>query len=231
MKFKDPSSQEELEVFDTDELRGDLQVFFESKCAHADTRLCKVEIRGGGTQLREQCQTCGSLVGSAKKQDEATARLGPKNDALEKVYRHAREKGRIDILLRHWHLQNERESEWWKAYRIYLNSPEWRHKAQLVKDRSGGRCEGCGAKSATQVHHRSYANRFDEFLFELVAVCDLCHDKLHRDSEHELPCSGCRFSGEQFGVEWCCQFEIPAKAALSLGGRCGPGAKALDPLR
>lgn len=39
-------------------------------------------------------------------------------------------------------------------------------------------CEGCGKARATQVHHKTYRNLGDEFLFELVALCDACHKRL-----------------------------------------------------
>jgi hypothetical protein len=47
------------------------------------------------------------------------------------------------------------------VYARYLASDEWRNSR------------------ATQVHHRTYQNIFNEFLFELVAVCAQCHHGIH----------------------------------------------------
>ena len=68
---------------------------------------------------------------------------------------------------------------WWAEYDAYLASPEWAARRDLVLDRAGGICEGCRCARATQAHHRNYDHVGDEFLFELVAVCDACHRRLH----------------------------------------------------
>jgi 5-methylcytosine-specific restriction endonuclease McrA len=41
-------------------------------------------------------------------------------------------------------------------------------------------CEGCGDEKAQEVHHKTYKNVGDEFLFELVALCNTCHDRYHK---------------------------------------------------
>lgn len=82
------------------------------------------------------------------------------------------------------YLENRREEEreqYTKQYRAYLQSPEWREKRNRVMRRAGGRCEGCGERSATEVHHKTYDRVFDEMLFDLVAVCSPCHRKFHKD--------------------------------------------------
>jgi hypothetical protein len=71
--------------------------------------------------------------------------------------------------------------EWWERYDRYLSSPEWRQKAALVKRRAGGTCEGCGTNQATQVHHVTYKHVCNEFLWELRAVCNECHERIHED--------------------------------------------------
>lgn len=68
---------------------------------------------------------------------------------------------------------------WWAWYDQYLLSPEWRDLRERVFDRSDGRCEGCRNLNATQVHHLTYERVGAELLFDLVAVCDECHEKAH----------------------------------------------------
>lgn len=67
------------------------------------------------------------------------------------------------------------ERNWWKWYNSYLQSPEWQQKRRAVLDRAKGRCEACGIRSATQVHHTTYAHVGNEPLFELRAICKECH--------------------------------------------------------
>lgn len=50
--------------------------------------------------------------------------------------------------------------------------------------RARGVCEGCRSARATQVHHLTYQHAGHvvpggELLWELVAVCDDCHDRAH----------------------------------------------------
>jgi 5-methylcytosine-specific restriction endonuclease McrA len=59
---------------------------------------------------------------------------------------------------------------------------EWRAKSQAVLRRENYVCQGCGGR-ATQAHHLTYEHAFNEFLFELVAVCEECHAQLHADRD------------------------------------------------
>ena len=72
--------------------------------------------------------------------------------------------------------------EW---YGDYLKSDGWFEKRMLVFERCGGRCEGCGIKRSTQVHHKTYANVGKEFLFELVGLCIDCHERIHKETGNE----------------------------------------------
>jgi hypothetical protein len=91
------------------------------------------------------------------------------------------------------------------------------------------------------VHHLTYAHVFNEFLFELMAVCDECHDRLHREDvpeadlvnewqEAEL-CSGCRFAGEHEHRPYCHKFGAYIIEAVSPEGDCGPNRSGEEELR
>jgi replicative DNA helicase len=67
-----------------------------------------------------------------------------------------------------------------KRYHEYLLSPEWMALRRKVLDRCGGLCEGCREERVTQVHHLTYAHVRNELLFELVGLCDACHERAHR---------------------------------------------------
>lgn len=66
-------------------------------------------------------------------------------------------------------------------YSAYISSPGWKIKRQMVLKRAGGRCEGCAVEPAQEVHHLHYHRFGNEMLFDLVAVCKNCHDKIHPD--------------------------------------------------
>jgi hypothetical protein len=79
--------------------------------------------------------------------------------------------------------RGEQNREWWARYDAYLRSPAWRQKADLVKKRAGGMCEGCGTRIATQVHHVTYEHVCNEFLWELRAICNECHERIHGEQK------------------------------------------------
>lgn len=64
-------------------------------------------------------------------------------------------------------------------YQKYLKSEQWQEKRKAVLQRDNYRCTGCGIVRATEVHHLTYAHKYDEFLFELTSLCSECHRKFH----------------------------------------------------
>lgn len=74
---------------------------------------------------------------------------------------------------------NERaRSEWMSNYNAYLQTPKWRAKREAVMRRDEHLCQACLSARATDVHHLTYSHLFDEPLFDLIAVCRPCHDRI-----------------------------------------------------
>lgn len=69
----------------------------------------------------------------------------------------------------------------YSSYSEYLRLPEFRAVVHRVKVRSGGVCEWCGKRRATEPHHVAYC-RWGEVDTELnlLFVCNECHCDLHR---------------------------------------------------
>lgn len=101
-------------------------------------------------------------------------------------------KERADQYRREWQEQErqmeEQQRAWWRLYDAYLLSPVWRTKRARVLERANGYCEGCGERWATQVHHLRYPQGCTpgsaewiarEKLFDLRAICQLCHVDVH----------------------------------------------------
>lgn len=78
-------------------------------------------------------------------------------------------------------LLEKRKDEFHKEYSEYLKSPKWRALRDLVLERDKGVCQACLINKATQVHHLTYDNVYNEFAFQLVSVCEDCHNKIHND--------------------------------------------------
>ena len=64
-------------------------------------------------------------------------------------------------------------------YQAVMQSAGWRHRRSQAIRRAGRRCQECGAAGPLDVHHLSYAHLGDERPWELVAVCERCHARLH----------------------------------------------------
>lgn len=86
--------------------------------------------------------------------------------------------------------RQERRRQWWGAYERYLQLPTWFEKRRRVMARAGKLCEGCRNAPAVQVHHLRYPQNMipgskewirAEKLFDLVALCNACHEDRHHD--------------------------------------------------
>lgn len=152
-----------------------------SLCPGARTELRKRTIRGGSVQFVWQCLGCGEPVGSpvakAKVQEQCGTLDVPAFDAelapaMRQVARAATEQD-----------DRARKEAWFAWYTAYLASGAWAEKRAKVMNRASGLCEGCGTAAATAVHHLTYDNVGAEFLFELVAICEPCHQRYHAAQE------------------------------------------------
>ncbi len=79
------------------------------------------------------------------------------------------------------HIRQNAERQ--SAYNDYLKSEKWQNLRRKALARADSRCEGCGDKPATDVHHLTYERFGNEMLFDLVAVCKDCHKKIHQQSK------------------------------------------------
>ena len=140
------------------------------------------EASNSNKMYTRQCLDCGKIVrpenGMWIKQSEISniENIKPIDDDLAKNISTTDAELRDSLRLR---LREAEKSLKLEEYYEYLKSPEWKEKRQLVMDRAGYICEGCLQSRANNVHHKTYANIYNEFLFELVALCRQCHESIH----------------------------------------------------
>ena len=146
-------------------------------CDHSNTELRERTVKGGRKQYVHQCLLCGDATTSPIKTETA---IKSNNGELPKPF--------DEDIKERWHKQSQEsaqkisstdDSAFWDAYANYLQSPEWATKRDKVLKRANDICEGCLINAATQVHHLIYEHVGHEFLFELVAICDDCHERMH----------------------------------------------------
>lgn len=148
------------------------------KCEHLSVSLRTREIQGGSVQFVYQCMRCGDAKGQAIRRVDAL-RLCEGN--LPPPFE--------PVLQERWAAAKSTAAEainakfgrgaFFEAYDEHLKTDAWRRMRSLVFRRAQGLCEGCGQTAPTQVHHLTYEHLGQEFLFELVAVCDSCHERVH----------------------------------------------------
>jgi 5-methylcytosine-specific restriction endonuclease McrA len=167
--------------FDLNALRAKM----DAACQHPNARIVWTAYSScgdryySGRQLRRFCDDCGWLLPNALKHTLATP--DTPEISLEAVTRGSREAEE----------QREREQAEFAAnrehrraeYETYLQSDDWSERRALIMQRDRGVCQGCHKAPAQEVHHLTYENCGNEFLWELVAICRDCHRRLHETDE------------------------------------------------
>jgi hypothetical protein len=168
--------------YDDEELQRDLE---RGRCLHVLKSFVWYPTSNGRKQLRQQCDDCGDLVGPgalpfAKAEGQTVKAFDLQryqqarrehNEATREAYERARQRRNAV-----WATQRlERQQQ----YQAYLQSEQWRRLRVKLLKRAGYTCEGCLEARATEVHHVTYEHIFQEYCFELRALCAKCHGRLH----------------------------------------------------
>lgn len=150
------------------------------ECDHPKKIIRYREASNSTRMYKSQCTRCGELLGNwiPHKDISNKESIEPFDDRLQETYRKTVIDLEKEINQRKFELQQPSVLE---TYYDYLSSDDWKAKRLLVLDRCNYICEGCGIKRASQVHHLTYRNIGNEFLFELKGLCSDCHKRLHPD--------------------------------------------------
>lgn len=185
MWVKCPKTAEVLPIERDKAFTADDQAYWQADCKHEDSATMRVPIKGGAIQVRDCCTRCGTRVGNPYSQADKSwvAGLPLLSDELAGSYSALRHSERKALMLKHAYRQREERGRFTHGYRAYLQSPEWKAKRAKVMKRCGGICEGCGDEPAVHAHHVTYDHFGNEFLFELLGLCEACHERVHAD-EH-----------------------------------------------
>lgn len=159
----------------------------EGECRHQQVQLRKKIMANAGVMIRQQCVFCGCSVGHSRKKSEFTtkelASIPPWDDNLKNYHFEKRSTAYAQLRA---NADAEIRAKWLAHYDAYRQTPEWKRKSALVLKRDKHRCQGCLSAPATQAHHLTYEHVGEEFLFELVAVCDACHKRFHDNDDNDI---------------------------------------------
>lgn len=162
----------------TDSLSVWREVQAENECDHSRWEYRRQEAVNGSEHFYKQCLVCGQRKRVKKDEIHPTRRAeaGEVDDGIADAWtRHLRSEVERRLDARR-HAEKE---EWDTWYAQYLETSEWKHRRQLVLKRASGICEGCGEAMAAVVHHLTYDRVGHEMLYDLVALCRNCHDRVH----------------------------------------------------
>ena len=233
MKVINQETGLEFELQPTREFVSDLEKHWQAVgCPHERTDIRCSTLKNGSKQMRYQCLGCGQLVRNSVPRSSVSSDVRDVDLDLLEENAAERKKALNKIYQKHIRIQIKQIQQGNREYDIYLKSPEWKKKRKKVLSRAGGVCEGCGENPATIVHHLTYEHAFNELLFELVALCESCHERCHpqagNESSVEPHCHGCRW---YLGDEQCSIFNVPIAAALAQEGPCGPSKNGFEQLK
>lgn len=151
-------------------------------CQHDRLFVLKWENAGGATCYRRRCGDCGLGVGGQIRHadiagETVTTEPRERYDRTEDAYR-VRRQAEYDAIANAAAARSQPARRF--EYSDYLLSDSWRRKRALILKRANHTCEGCLSRPADEVHHLTYAHIYNEFAFELVALCGTCHDRWHQ---------------------------------------------------
>jgi hypothetical protein len=250
MKVTDAETGAQFQLRMDDEVQRELSEHYASRaCENHRLEIRRAIVSGGQVQFKQQCLDCGEPVGTAISHAKAPKDAADFDHSIAQRRRAMHEQQYQAIIQKHVKLQKSKDSAFWRKYDKYLATPEWAAKRARVLKRAGGICEGCLEQPATQVHHLTYRHWPNEFMFELVAICKGCHERLHAADESDSdkaedepdsdeddgydasPCCACRYQDERGHEQWCGKFDITAAASMATDGPCGPRQFELEPLK
>jgi len=149
------------------------------ECNHASQELRFLKQSNGNILYKNQCLRCGQTfpnIPHDKLTDAQKQAAKATDDTIRQRFEKENEHVFNDAFTK---AKAERKAVRRRKYNRYLESDEWKQKRDKVLKRANGICEGCLENPAKHVHHLHYGSIFDELLFDLVAICESCHAKIH----------------------------------------------------
>lgn len=166
----------------TDEIETAYREWLLTTCGHKAVELRRVPIKGGNFFFGHRCLNCGERFGNwlPKKEIDDPDAIPIADDMTPSEFERIRRQKWQATQVAFYEKQRVKITA---EYEAYLKSPAWKSIREKVISRADGICEGCLENKATQVHHVSYEHRFEEFCWELVAICNDCHVRAHPEKQ------------------------------------------------
>ena len=174
-----------IDITKDERLPGLWRDYLDDGCLHPETVIVRRINAAGGQFFSRYCPHCGvkwsAMIKRADAEREGIAADLTEHDIDQRaeVYLAARQEDFDKIVNAAAERVFDARPENTPAYQEYLRSPRWRRRAAKIMKRAGGKCEGCLTRDAQEVHHTTYDHIYEEFAFELLALCSQCHRRYH----------------------------------------------------
>lgn len=148
-------------------------------CEHDYTPI-KLIISNGAIQIRLYCRKCNLLSSKSEPHSKYDLSTLPEKrmEDYQKFYNEFQDSEYEIIHNFTNYLTGMANAYNQKGYAEYLQTDWWKKIRQQALDRDKNMCQICNA-NAECVHHLTYAHRCEEYLFELVSLCNKCHESYH----------------------------------------------------
>lgn len=152
-------------------------------CEHPKIELRQRIYSNGSTHYVDQCLRCGAALQSYKHDSNKVVQA--KLHGAISVFDEMLQDEFTKLAMSHSrNLREDQRADWWQWYTEYLKTTEWAAKRAACLRRDQYICQGCRERRATIAHHTSYRHVGNEFLFELVSLCPICHARIHPEHDH-----------------------------------------------
>ena len=179
----DPSEYERLS--ELREKSEELNAQIHAECPHT-YGVWRYRLHSNGTKhYGRQCLQCGQLI--LQKKASITANLAeiPEIDKeiqekhkkyLDGLYKH---KVNVDNLIYQIEAKINRETNLAEYYSSEAWATKRKYRLRLNQKLFNGLCEICFSAPATHIHHLTYERLHREYIFDLGAICESCHQDQH----------------------------------------------------
>ena len=149
-------------------------------CGGDNARICR-RLAPGAVTVQVQCLKCGTSICALNRDEVYFWQSLPEwDDGLVTAWNTRLRALLTDADQRRAYDQHELRQQRSAEYADWLRtSHAWMTLRDRVKKRADFICEGCLGQRATQVHHLTYRLGLLPPAWELRAVCDECHQRLH----------------------------------------------------
>jgi len=132
------------------------------------------------TRLYYQCTNCGGCLNRTKPLNQklySNEIEGPFSDEYFDDWKSqiSVEQNELYEIKKNLNYRNSKKGK----YDDYIISEKWRSIRKRILERDDYLCQHCKTCNATEVHHITYDNLFNENLEDLISLCNACHKMEH----------------------------------------------------